>query len=345
MMRRVLAIVTLFTLVAALPAAAAAPLREPSPLREPGNTQRRDDRETQTEKISRTFNIGTDGELDISNISGDIIVTRANGGTASIEAIKTSRAATTEEAREMLSLVAVDFVERGTRVEVRARYPNRDEWRAQGRGRRNVNVDVTFTIAAPQNTRLTLKSISGSVSVKDIAGALTLESISGNVKLSNAGRVSLAKTISGIVEVMDTKIDGSLQAGTISGEVKLQKVAARDLQLSSVSGNVWLQDVGSDRINAKTISGEVQFAGDLEPNGRYEFTSHSGSVRVAIGTKTGFQVEATSFSGGITSDLPLTLEGGQDSGRRRRSIRGRFGDGSAVLDLTSFSGSITIGKR
>ena len=340
MTRRVLAIVTVFTVIAAAPAVAAGPRPESS------TAQRRDgERESQTEKISRTFNIGTDGELDISNISGDIIVTRANGGSATVEAVKTGRGSTIDEAREMLSLVSVDFIERGSRVEVRTRYPNSDDWRSRGRGRRNFNVDVTFTIAAPQNTRLTLKSISGNVSVRDIAGALSLDSVSGNIKLSNAGRVSLAKTISGNVEVLDTRIDGSLQAGSISGEVKLQKVVARNLQLSSVSGNVWLQDVGSDRIDAKTISGEVQFAGDLEPNGRYAFTSHSGSVRVAIGGKTGFQVEATSFSGGINSDLPLTLEGGQDAGRRRRSIRGRFGDGSAVLELTSFSGGISIGKR
>jgi DUF4097 and DUF4098 domain-containing protein YvlB len=340
MMRRVLAIVTVLVVVAAVPAAAA------SPRPEPRAEQRRDsNRESQTEKISRTVNIGTDGELDVSNISGDIIVTRANGGSATIEAVKTGRGATVEEAREMLTLVTVDIVERGNRVEVRTRYPNSDEWRDRGRGRRNFNVEVAFTIAAPQNTRLTLKSISGSISVKDIAGALSLDSVSGNIRLSSAGRVSLAKTISGNVEILDTRIDGSLQAGTISGEVKLQKVAARSLQLSSVSGNVWLQDVSSDRIDAKTISGEVQFAGDLEPNGRYAFTSHSGSVRVAIGGKSGFQVDATSFSGGINSDLPLTLEGGQEAGRRRRSIRGRFGDGSAVLELTSFSGSISIGKR
>jgi DUF4097 and DUF4098 domain-containing protein YvlB len=338
MMRRVLAIVTVLTVVGTIPAAA----QESRPERR-AEQRRGDNRESQTEKISRTVNIGTDGELDVSNVAGDIIVTRGGGGAATIEAVKTGRGATVDEAREMLSLVSVDIAERGTRAEVRARYPNQSEWR--GRGRRNFNVSAAFTITAPQNTRLILKSISGNVSVRDISGALSLDSVSGNITLSNAGRMTNAKTISGNVEVIDTRIDGSLQAGTISGEVKLQKVAARDLQLSSVSGNVWVQEVSSGRIDARTISGEVQFSGDFEPNGRYQFTSHSGSVRVAIGTRTGFQVEATSFSGGITSDLPLTLEGGQDSGRRGRAIRGRFGDGSAVLELTSFSGSIAIGKR
>jgi hypothetical protein len=333
MMRRVLSIVTLIALAAAAPAAAGRSAEQ----------RRNEARESQTEKISRTVNIGPDGELDVSNIAGDILVSRSGGGSATIEVIKTGRGATADEARQMLSLVTVDIVERGTRAEVRTRYPNQTEWR--GRGRRNFNVDVAFNISAPQNTRLIIRSISGDVTVRDISGAVSLDSVSGNIRLTNAGRVATAKTISGNVEMADTRVDGALQAGTISGEVKLVKVSARSLELSSVSGNVLLQDVSSERIAAKAISGEVQFFGDFEPNGRYEFMSHSGSVRVAVGTRTGFQVEATSFSGGITTDIPLTLEGGQDAGRRRRAVRGRFGDGSAILELSSFSGSITIGKR
>jgi hypothetical protein len=68
-------------------------------------------------------------------------------------------------------------------------------------------------------------------------------------------------------------------------------------------------------------------------------------VRLAVGGKTGFQVEATSFSGEISTDLPITLEGGQTNMRRAKALRGKHGDGSAFLDLTSFSGSILITKR
>lgn len=300
-------------------------------------------RETQTEKTARTVNIGADGEIDISNIAGDILVTRGSGTSAAIEIVKTARAETVDEAKTLLGLVTVDITERGPRAEIRTRYPGRDEMR--GRGRRNFNVDVAFTIAAPQNTRIIARSISGSISVRDIAGVLTLESVSGTVKLANAGRMANAKTISGNVEMIDSRVDGALSAGTISGSVKLQKISARQLSLSSVSGGVWLQDVACERIEGQAISGDIEFAGDFAPNGRYEFTSHSGSVRLAVGGKTGFQVEATSFSGDIKTDLPITLEGGQTNMRRAKALRGKHGDGSAFLDLTSFSGSILITKR
>lgn len=305
--------------------------------------QGRNDRETQTEKISRTVNIGADGEIDVSNIAGDIMVTRGGGSSAAIEIVKTARADTVEEAKALLGLVTIDIAERGPRAEIRTRYPGREEMR--GRGRRNFNVEVSYTIAAPQNTRIVARSISGSITVRDIAGALSLDSVSGSVKLANAGRMANAKTISGNVEMVDSRVDGALSAGTISGTVKLQKVTARQLSLSSVSGSVWLQDVASERIEGQAISGDIQFSGDLEPNGRYEFTSHSGGVRLALGGKTGFQVEASSFSGDIKTDFPITLEGGQTNMRRAKALRGKHGDGSAFLDLTSFSGSIVITKR
>lgn len=62
----------------------------------------------------------------------------------------------------------------------------------------------------------------------------------------------------------------------------------------------------------------------------------------------GFELNASSFSGTITSDLALTMTFGGDNerGRRRRQeIRGTFGDGSAVLELNAFSGNVRIVKK
>jgi DUF4097 and DUF4098 domain-containing protein YvlB len=306
--------------------------------------QRRNERETQTERFTRTLNIGAEGELDVSNISGDITVTKGSGTSATIEVVKTARAATAEDAKAVLALVQVEVMDRGTRAEVRTRYPNQDERRQ--RNWRNINVEVTYTIAAPPNTRMVVKSISGNISVSAISGTLALETISGTVRVANAGRITTAKSISGDVEVIDTHIDGELEAGTISGTVTVRRVTARGFRVSSVSGSVALEDVTCDRMEAQSISGDVRYAGDLQPNGRYRFNSHSGSIRVAIGGKSGFQVEATSFSGSFTTDLPLTIQGSQGArGGRQRGVRGSYGDGSAVLNLTTFSGSIVITKR
>jgi DUF4097 and DUF4098 domain-containing protein YvlB len=303
---------------------------------------RAQDRGVQTERFTRSVNIGAGGELELSNISGDIVVTRGSGTAATIEVVKTARGASAEEARALLPLVQVEITEHGTRAEARTQYPSGDELRRNNR--RNVNVSVAYTVAAPEGTRIIAKSISGNISVRDIMGALTLETVSGTVRIANAGRMANGRSISGDIEVLDTKIDGALEAGTISGTVRLRKVSARSLAINSVSGNVELEDVTSERIDAQAISGNINFAGDLVRNGRYELTSHSGSIRLAVAAGTGFQVEASSFSGSITSDIPVTVQGGQ-TGRRNRALRGTVGNGGAVLDLTTFSGTILITKR
>jgi hypothetical protein len=298
-------------------------------------------REEQSERLTRTLKIGADGELDVSNIAGDITVTRGSGSEATINAVKSARARTVDEAKRLLTLVEVTFAERTGRGEVRTRYPEQDELRRNGL--RNANVSVTFTITAPQGARLTLTSISGSIGVTDIKGDLVLNSISGDVRVAGAGRIATAKSVSGSIEITDTQIDGALEAGSVSGDVTVRKVRARRLDLGTVSGDVVAQDVQSERVQGHSVSGSVEFSGSLTRNGRYELNSHSGDIRIAVPADVGFELDANSFSGSIRSDLPVTTRG-RDS-VNRRTLRGVYGDGSAVLDVTTFSGSVVITKR
>ena len=300
----------------------------------------RDQREQQTERTTRTLKVGSNGEIHIGNITGNIIITRGGGSEATLEVIKTSRGRTTDEAREMLGLVQVDVTERGGRAEVRTRYPQGDDYRHERR--RNVHVSVAFNLAAPAGTRVSATSVSGDISCKDITGDVALESVSGSVRIASGGRVAAAKSISGNVEITDTQIEGQAEASSVSGNVLMRSVKARSLEAASVSGNVIVQDVTSDRVEGQTVSGEVQFSGTLTSGGRYEFSSHSGSVQVAVAGGTGFELEATSFSGSVRSDIEIKTQGTETTGRRQRTIRGVHGDGSAVLDLTTFSGSIVV---
>ena len=76
--------------------------------------QRDTDRATESERITRTFKLGANGDIDIGNIAGDITIIRGGGNDVVIEAIKTSRARTAEEAKAVLPLVEVD-IERSRR--------------------------------------------------------------------------------------------------------------------------------------------------------------------------------------------------------------------------------------
>ena len=307
--------------------------------------QRRDrsdnNRAEAVDKFSRTVRIGSDGTLDVSNIAGDITVSRGSGSEARIDVVRTARGRDDADAKEQLSLTRVDINEGNGRAEVRERYPDR----SGSSNRRNWSVTTDVTITAPEGTHLILKSVSGSLKVTGITGDVSMETVSGDVQVSSGGRVTTAKSISGNVQVSDTKFDGSLDASSISGDVRLQRVSARRVSIGSVSGNVKLEDVQSDRVDAHTTSGNANFDGALAKNGRYELKSFSGEVRLALSGNTGFELEASSFSGDVHSDFPISSHGSSDDRRRRRSLSGTYGDGSAVVNVSTFSGSVVISKR
>ena len=306
---------------------------------------RDDNREEQTERTTKVVRLGADGILALGNIAGDITVTRGGGSEATIEIVKTARGRTPEDAREQLALVPVEVTERNGRAEVRTRYPSGEDQRRNNR--RNINVTVTYTVTAPAGTRVSIDSISGSVHVTDIKGDINANSISGDVRIGGAGRIGTAKSISGTVEITDTQADGAVAGSSVSGDVLFRRVTARRLDGTSVSGNIRIEDVQCERVRAQTTSGNASFTGTLARNGRYELNTFSGEVRVLLAGNTGFEVDANSFSGDVRTDFPVTTRGSNPPDRRglRKTLSGTYGDGAAVLDLTTFSGSIVISKR
>jgi hypothetical protein len=297
----------------------------------------------QTDTVTRTLKIGATGELVLSNLAGPITVTAGGGNTATLEIVKTARGSSADEAREMLGRVIVEVLEQGTRAEIRARYPERS------RGdRRPLHVSVAYTVTAPAETRVTARSLSGDIRMTNIRGELSVDATSGNVEVTGAGRLATAKSISGHVTLTGIRTEAGLDASSISGNVTVRDVEARRLSVNSISGNIALEGAAAERVEAQTMSGNVVYAGVIARGGRYDFKSHSGDVRLRIDGSTGFELDASTFSGSIRSDLPLTTRAGDrigDAPGRRRAFRGTFGDGSAFINATTFSGSVVIGKR
>jgi DUF4097 and DUF4098 domain-containing protein YvlB len=163
--------------------------------------------------------------------------------------------------------------------------------------------------------------------------------------------VRALKSLSGNIELSD--VDGDdIAANTASGSLTARNVKARSLEFESVSGDMRFSDTQSDRVTLKTISGNIEYGGRLVRSGRYDMTSHSGNVRIAPIGNVAFDLEASTFSGDVRSDFPLTLRGGgigtpfTDRGPRlNRTIRGSIGDGGALLSIRSFSGNVVIVKR
>jgi DUF4097 and DUF4098 domain-containing protein YvlB len=293
-----------------------------------------------TDKVSRTVRLGRNGTFDLQNVSGDVVVTGGGGNEVRIDAIKRVRHSNESEGRALLQAIEVRIDERNGNVDVRTDYPRRANWSGS----------VDYTVTVPRDANVVLRSISGDIRVSNLNGDLRAESTSGNVLATSVRRIRLAKTLSGDLEIADSDGD-DVVGSTISGSVIARSLKARSVDLQSISGDLRMTDVESDRTFVKSISGNIDFTGRLAQNGRYEFQSHSGDVRVSPLGSQGFSIEASTFSGDLRSDFPLTTQGNPPNnnltsrGPNRRPLRATFGDGGAVLALQSFSGNITVVKR
>jgi Putative adhesin len=297
----------------------------------------------QTETFARKIKVGRDGRVSISNISGVITVTAASGDEVSIDAVKRGRAD-----RGDLDRVRIVVEEHPGRVDVRTDYgrpPFPD------RLFRDDRVSVDYTVVVPVGASLDLSSISGRIRVDGVNGSVRLASVSGNITSSRTPRVEYLRTVSGEVELANISQDGNLSLSSVSGNIDLNGVKARALDVNSVSGEIRLRDAAIDRLTAKGLSGSFEYAGALVRNGRYEVNEHSGNVRFTITDTPGFELNAGSFSGAVHSDFQMAVGGDRTRdirtrrGPRSESLRATFGDGSAALNVRTFSGSISILRR
>jgi DUF4097 and DUF4098 domain-containing protein YvlB len=288
-----------------------------------------------TEKIVKSFKVGPNSTLDINNMSGKVVVNAGGTDTIVIDALKRVRG-NVADAKDQLARTTVEMAERVGRVEVRTTYSGH-----------NLKVSVDYLVTAPAGTTVTVRSLSGDIAVTGIKGEVRADALSGDVTLTSTPAVSLAKTMSGDVTVTGVSTEGELRASSLSGDVIIRSARARSVDADSTSGDVTLTDVTSERVTGKALSGDVSFSGSLAKGGRYQFQSQSGDIGLTLAGTSGFELDASTFSGSVRSDFPLTLPAGQPVGGQgpRKNIRGAFGDASAQLVLRAFTGDITISKK
>lgn len=185
-----------------------------------------------------------------------------------------------------------------------------------------------FEITVPEETELQIKNDSGDVVVVRVSGDMTFETVLGNVNLEEVAGYLVVKSVS-----------GSLQCVRCAGRI----------EVSSISGNLRLVQPVSSNVRAQTYSGSIFFDGDFLPGGTYVLKNHRGPIEVRYTESDSFDLRATSIYGKVEQEPSLTLK--PPSHVRRvapgisNSLIGTYNTGAARVELTSFSGTISIRKR
>ncbi len=262
-------------------------------------------------RIDTTVALSGNGTVDLSLVSGEIVVTSWNRSEVRVHA-------TSERG-------ILRFDASPSRVTLAVR---------SDRGRLG---DTRYEVTIPSSARVVANGVSGDVSTTG-GSDVEAHSVSGNVAVADAtGRVSI-ESVSG--DASAQKVGAGVKASTVSGELTLSDITG-DVDANTVSGDIVLDGVRASFVRTNTTSGDVRFKGPLDPKGRYEFNSHSGDIRIGI-PGGGATLDVHTFSGDVDSDFPMTLQPGSRSGDRGKGMQFTIGGGGARITAQTFSGDITI---
>ena len=277
-----------------------------------GQAGRRD--EAYESRIDSTFNFDRRGTVVLSVGSGEIVVTGWDRNQVRVRA------------RSERSVVRMDAT--STRVSL-------DLSRQRGG-------DTRFEVTVPHGVRVSARATTGDISITGTKGGVDANTNSGDLIVEDAAERTDLRSMSG--DITARNITGNVEVNTLSGELMLFDVKG-DVDANSVSGDLDLRNVTARYVRARTTSGDVTYDGAVDPAGRYELGSHSGSVTLAIPEGTGALLTIATYSGGIESDFQITLRPGDHGIGASKRFTFEVGKGDARISAESFSGDIIIRSK
>ena len=184
-------------------------------------------------------------------------------------------------------------------------------------------VPLAVVVRAPAESQLGIRSASGEVRITGPAGRVQVQSGGGAVSVERADGTTVARTGSGPLRLGEMR--AGVQARSGSGDVEIASVRAPSSVVTG-SGAVWLGSVGSD-VLVRSGSGDVTVA--EARSGQLELITGSGELRVALPAGTDAEVDLTSTTGAVHSDLEVSADPTEQDPALR--IFGRSGSGDALL--------------
>lgn len=198
-------------------------------------------------------------------------------------------------------------------------------------------ISIDYEITAPADTTLRLETGSGNETAEGLKAGLHGHSGSGDVRLDDVAGEVHVETGSG--NITGRGLAGSLDAHTGSGNIRIEERGSGDVRADAGSGNVEVSGVNGGA-RAETGSGNVKLEGT--PTGSWYVKSSSGNAEVRLPSNAAFDLEASTGSGNINIDHPLTttIQGRVQSPNQH--ISGKVRGGGPMITVHTGSGDIRI---
>lgn len=218
------------------------------------------------------------GNLEVRSINGGIDVKPSTGNQVSITAVKRSKNNTEGDVE-----VKVEQDGRGIIACVLYRrqdgsFPASCRERNSGRGKKNVDVNVDFTIRMPAAANLQANTVNGGVTIAGMQADVVANTVNGGVNVDTTGHAH-ASTVNGAVMAKVGKIDKNTKFSTVNGRivVALGSALNADLSMSTVNGSLETDFpiTIQGRMGKRKLEGKIGNGGP-----RLELSTVNGGIRI-----------------------------------------------------------------
>jgi DUF4097 and DUF4098 domain-containing protein YvlB len=268
----------------------------------------------QTE-VNETRPLAADGTVEISNIAGSVHVIGWSSDQVEITGVL---------GREVEELQIEGDM---GHLEIEVEVPRSSE-----------DIDADLTIRVPASANVEVDTVSASIVVEGVGGAVELESVSGKVSVTAEPRELVVETVSGNIDLSSTP--GRTELASVSGSIEVGN-AVGELEAESVSGDIKIQGGLLEAGSFETVSGNISFAAEMAIRGEFEFESMSGQVVLKVSPGVSADFDVSTFSGSIENAI------GPEAQRSskytpEKELRFSSGSGGARVSISSFSGAVKI---
>jgi hypothetical protein len=297
--------------------------------------------------FDRTLTVSGPVQLDVGTGSGSIEVTPGPAGSVEIHGLIRARSGF------FSGIDAADKIRRIQENPPIEQLANVIRVGARGEAENDLydNVSISYRIVVPPDTAVSstsgsgsqtitgvkgpvqARAGSGSLSVRNVAGDVAARAGSGSIRIEQVGGNLEVKTGSGSIDAV--AVQGAITASAGSGRIELEQSGEGDVSVNSSSGAVRIRGVRGG-LNVSTSSGSIRAQGEMLRD--WSLEASSGGITVELPPDASFELDASTGSGSIDSERPVSV-----SGRiSRKALRGSVGSGGPRLDVETSSGSIVI---
>jgi hypothetical protein len=149
-------------------------------------------------------------------------------------------------------------------------------------------------VMVPMRAKVWVKTATAEIEVTGVTGELDLYVVGGKIRVTGSPSELNAEAIDGDIEVNGKP--GWLRAKSASGTVTFNG-SSDDASISTVSGGITVNSVPAEgggkfeRAKLETVTGPIRFNADIQRGAAIDFSTHSGTLDIAIPRRTGADFE------------------------------------------------------